>query len=768
MISSKVGSLLAVFDKKKANQPEPKTNQQKEVYNGQNIMTKKQNEIQKPQNTTQKKIEKEKSTKNDKIKIRIEDFPKNLEDYKAKAKEIKHPIEGSKKIGKIENSLLDAIKYPGKINIKNEVIKTILFIGQSGTGKSTLINALLNFFLGVLPEYKFRYQIVLGDKKKGKDQTESQTVNIDIYNIRSPLYPGIVFRFIDTPGFGDTGNVNNNQNPSEEKDKTDKEIFLERFGTFFQKDFEKKCGKTLNAACFIVKASENRYNEFQQKIFERVTKIFATDVKENFFAIFTHNDSNSPKSKELMQKLDVFKEKEDKNEEWFWCVSSIIYFEDLKKNSQKGAYEDIIEELIKFASKIVNLKALDITLTQKNMILHKHLETTIKEIKEQNIKILLKKYENIQNYEAQLNEQIKNLKEEEKKLDSITNSIKENESKKKEVSKDIYSAQTESLKINQNLKERKDKFQDLSQNLSSKKEEMNQFLEILKKSKYTKKKIEKTIEEPKIIDSKDRNLYCTFCKNNCHLDCHCYLILFLHLKDSWWCRQIDDEGFCKICGCRYTRHKREHKQITYEQKKIVIDVDKDEKDKKEIDDKIKTIENILNSINEQEKQKKELGQKQLDIQNKENQKKNLSDLINNLENQKKIMADSISKKYKSQIEKYEELIKGNKSEKNKIEKETFGQLIKIYLLINEIKRIQMNKKIEISFEKEFNSILDNKEFILKSNLVDIIKDNFKKVLNELKDKEEKVLKEYGINKNNLLQIKEYNEEEINRIKRHFK
>ena len=252
------------------------------------------------------------------------------------------------------------------------------------------------------------------------------------------------------------------------------------------------------------------------------------------------------------------------------------------------------------------------------------------------------------------------------------------------------------------------------------------------------------------------------------MDCHCYLILFLHLKDSWWCRQIDDEGFCKICGCKYTCHKREHKQITYEPKKIVIDVDKDEKDKKEIDDKIKTIENILNSINEQEKQKKELGQKQLDIQNKENQKKNLSDLINNLENQKKIMADSISKKYKSQIEKYEELIKGNKSEKNKIEKETFGQLIKIYLLINEIKRIQMNKKIEISFEKEFNSILDNKEFILKSNLVDIIKDNFKKVLNELKDKEEKVLKEYGINKNNLLQIKEYNEEEINRIKRHFK
>lgn len=768
-MTSTVGKMLAIFDKKNPNQPEQKKNQQNEVYNGQNIMTKKQNEIQKVQKVEQKNVEKEKPTKNDKIKIKIEDFPKNLADYKEKAKKIKHPIEGSKKIGKIEKLELEAFKYPGKINIKNEVIKTILFIGQSGTGKSTLINALLNFFLGVLPEHKFRYQIILGDKKKSKDQTESQTVNIDTYDIKSPLYPGIVFRFIDTPGFGDTGNVNNNQNPSEEKDKTDKEIFLERFGTFFEKDFEKKCGKTLHAACFIVKASENRYNEFQQKIFERVTKIFATDVKENFFAIFTHHDSsNTPKSKELMQKLDVFKEKEDKGEEWYWSVSSVHYFEDITEDYQKGLYESIIAKLIKFATKIVNLKALDITLTKKNMIFHKELEIRIQNIKEGYIKRLLKEYENIQNYETQLNEQIKNLKEEEKKLDSITNSIKENEIKKKEVSKDIYSAQTETYKINQNLKESKDKNPDLTKNLTIKKEEMNQFLELLKKSKNSKKQITKSIEEAKLVNSKDRNLYCTECEKNCHVDCSCYLILFLRLNDSWWCRQIDDAGYCKICGCNYTSHKRECKQFIYNTKSVIVDVDKDEKDKKEIDDKIKTIENILKLISDQEKQKKELGQKQLDIQIKENQKKNLSDLINNLENQKKIMANSISKKYKSQIEKYEEKLNEAKKNKNKIEKETFGQFIKIYLLINEIKRIQMNKKIEISFEKEYKSILDNKEFIQKSNLIDILKDNFNKVLIELKEKEEKVLKEYGINKNNLLQIKELDEEQINRIKRHFK
>ena len=73
------------------------------------------------------------------------------------------------------------------------------------------------------------------------------------------------------------------------------------------------------------------------------------------------------------------------------------------------------------------------------------------------------------------------------------------------------------------------------------------------------------------------------------MDCGYYLILFLHLKDSWWCRQIDDIGDYKIGGCNYNKHKREFKQFIYNTKSAIVDEDKDEKDKKEIDDKIRTI-----------------------------------------------------------------------------------------------------------------------------------------------------------------------------------
>lgn len=44
---------------------------------------------------------------------------------------------------------LKEFKYEEKIKIKNEIIKTALFIGKSKTGKSYSINTFLNFLFGI-------------------------------------------------------------------------------------------------------------------------------------------------------------------------------------------------------------------------------------------------------------------------------------------------------------------------------------------------------------------------------------------------------------------------------------------------------------------------------------------------------------------------------------------------------------------------------------------------------------------------------------------
>ena len=86
-MSSSFNTLKAIFESKSAKHLEPKKNQQNEIYNGQNIISKDQNKIKNTQ-TNQKKtqnLDEEKPPENDKKKLNIEYFPKNLEDYIAKA-----------------------------------------------------------------------------------------------------------------------------------------------------------------------------------------------------------------------------------------------------------------------------------------------------------------------------------------------------------------------------------------------------------------------------------------------------------------------------------------------------------------------------------------------------------------------------------------------------------------------------------------------------------------------------------------------------------
>ncbi len=89
--------------------------------------------------------------------------------------------------------------------------KNIMMIGATGAGKTTLINSMINYILGVEWEDDFRF--VLIDEGKQKSQTESQTSKITAYQInhmdgfRVPYSLTIV----DTPGFGDTRGISHDQ-----------------------------------------------------------------------------------------------------------------------------------------------------------------------------------------------------------------------------------------------------------------------------------------------------------------------------------------------------------------------------------------------------------------------------------------------------------------------------------------------------------------------------------------------------------------------------
>ena len=79
-----------------------------------------------------------------------------------------------------------------------------MLVGATGAGKSTLINGMVNYILGVDWEDDFRFKLIADEG--GTSQAHSQTKTITAYTI--PHQQGSPFEhtltIVDTPGFGDT------------------------------------------------------------------------------------------------------------------------------------------------------------------------------------------------------------------------------------------------------------------------------------------------------------------------------------------------------------------------------------------------------------------------------------------------------------------------------------------------------------------------------------------------------------------------------------
>ena len=82
--------------------------------------------------------------------------------------------------------------------------KTILLMGATGTGKTTWINAMINYVLGVEWDDPFRFKLI-DETIRGGSQAHSQTQDVNVYDIHHQRGFRVPFSLtiIDTPGFGD-------------------------------------------------------------------------------------------------------------------------------------------------------------------------------------------------------------------------------------------------------------------------------------------------------------------------------------------------------------------------------------------------------------------------------------------------------------------------------------------------------------------------------------------------------------------------------------
>ena len=306
------------------------TFKKEDIKNSSNLNQK--NIIKNNSNSTQKTDSKEKNGKNENGKNNVlmtkEEKMQNNSNQKSKEINVnnalsfpisestkigrlingKHPIYGSVKIEEIKGrpANLELYNYPLNIEYssKEESI-SILFVGQSGTGKSTFINASANHLLGITSKDRIRYKLIFGYASKENDRLKVkliilQFIILEVLNIIIKL-----FKLIDTPGAGDTRNDNDNQLSKLEKDKKEKE-FLGMYTNLFSKEIGQ-----LNSIVFFVKSSENRENEFQKRVVKNITDFFADDIGQNCLAILTHTDNDEiiPDAVQFLEKMDIFKKK---------------------------------------------------------------------------------------------------------------------------------------------------------------------------------------------------------------------------------------------------------------------------------------------------------------------------------------------------------------------------------------------------------------------------------------------------------------------------
>ena len=168
--------------------------------------------------------------------------------------------------------------------------RTILVLGATGSGKSTLINAMANYILGVKWEDNFRLKLI--DEPAEKSQAHSQTDDVTTYDLHYMQGSRLEYSLtvVDTPGFGDTRGI--------ERDREIKNL-IENY-------FKSRHGvQQLEAICFVVQSSESRLTKTQRYIFDSILSLFGNDIKDNIRIMVTFADNEIPPVLEAIKVADI-------------------------------------------------------------------------------------------------------------------------------------------------------------------------------------------------------------------------------------------------------------------------------------------------------------------------------------------------------------------------------------------------------------------------------------------------------------------------------
>lgn len=170
--------------------------------------------------------------------------------------------------------------------------KVLMVVGATGAGKTTLINGMVNYLLGVRWDDDFRFKLIT--EEGHRSQAHSQTKAVTAYTFHmsedSPL--PYTLTVIDTPGFGDTESLEEDRKIV----KQVKELFSIRGPDGIDE---------LHGIGFVAQSSEARLTLTQKYIFDSILSIFGKDMSHNMFMMITFADSQKPPVLDALQAAQI-------------------------------------------------------------------------------------------------------------------------------------------------------------------------------------------------------------------------------------------------------------------------------------------------------------------------------------------------------------------------------------------------------------------------------------------------------------------------------